>query len=1620
MSRKSSSRRGGSLFRTTNKPKPTTRRARPAARLLQVEDLECRIVPTLLGQQLFPSDYPWNQNIANAPVAANSAAIISHIGSSITVHPDWGEDSASNGASPLYGIPYNVVHGNSAQKINVIIDNYPGESDIVPVPMPANGVVIEGDLQNGPNLNGPGYNMGQRGDSHLLIWDEDNNVAYELFGVTRPADPNLFPDRNGVEHPHTDGLWHAAQESVWHMSAEDFRTLGATSADAAGLSILAGLARPDEGLGTLQGGQGAINHALRFTLPSGDVSNQYIYPASHMVSDSPGSTKLPFGARLRLMDTPAINAQIEVMGPEAQVIAAAMQQYGLVLADIGSAMYVTGTSASETANNTIGLTWNMNDVLGLAGLTAGDFEVVNLAPTVSGLSQTSGSAGTKITITGQNFSGSAGHLSVFFGTQASPSVSYVDDAHITAVVPAGTGTVDVTVQSGVNETDTISSSPSANVNAPIFGYGTSATNANDRFNFAPTLPATHLSASAPANDVAGMAFSFTVTALDMNNGTAAGYGGTVHFTSSDPMAVLPADYTFKASDLGSHTFQITPGKSGSETYTVSDTPDGLGSASAMATVAPGAASLSLSTVTAPSTIRAGQSMTVTLTARDAFGNAETSGGLTVTFALSGMAGGTFGPVMDNANGTYSAVFTAKTAGSGSIIGSFGGKPLTSMAPSVTVTADSAPVIQPIANVTLPHDQFPDTVTVNAMSPVGNTLTLSASAVGDSLLYDLESRYHFMGITVYTNSGTTAYVVKAASNNVNGNPFYLIRPSDGGLFAYAGGTYAATFANSANLVATLGSNVFTDPMLLLNAQAPIDYATLSSLEQQLSLTGVQYYTSGGITAYVLQAPSNNANGNPFYLLRSADGALFAYGGGTYAATFANPNNLIATLGMRVFNNPSLLTNSGASLSLYNQLYQLNQQYDLQEMGGTFDINMLGHGAEWFFSPVLNQFAQHWYTLTLQTVSGSQQAVLTAWQGYADSEVGAVVATLPTSVYSHPMWLSMATAVANPPSGTVSIDQAGHLALNLPSAGFVGMYNVTVTASDGLLSSSQTFSVTSTDPSPSLTVQQGANTIANGSTQTFPHLSFPQTFTVTGSSTDSADTVTVSASASNYSQLFALQQRYRFMGLQYFTNAGNAAYVLQAAGNNRNGNPIYLLRSTDGDLFAYAGGTYAATFADPNNLIATLGVNVYADPMLLTNALPALDYATLYNLEQQFHFQGLQFYSNNGVPAYVLQASSNNANGNPFYLLATNGGLYAYGGGTYAATFANPANLVATLDPQLYLTPSLLTMAQATPPLYTRLQAAEASLDLKGLTYYVSSGVPAYVLQAPVNNAFGNPFYLLSAAGGLYAYDGSGSYAHTFANGSNLLTTSDPSVYTNPSLLVNAKAPLAATGVTASVSGGMLTVNAPASFVGTFQVAVTASDGIQSTTQTFLVTSTDAPPVPNTIPTQPASRSGSPLQVTLGASNANHDPMTFTASATGYSPAYNLQQTFHFKGMGYATTMDGVTAYVMSVTGNNANGNPFYLISSNGGVYAYDGSGSYAHTFANSANLVAMLSPAVYMNPSMLLAAMAPSAVAALVNVSGNMLTVNVANVPVGTVFQVNVTARDGAESSVTSFLVTVTA
>jgi hypothetical protein len=438
------------------------RRVRTLPRLT-LDVLEDRTVPALLGQQLFPSDNPWNQIVAAAPVAPNSQAIINNIialqGDDGRLHPDFGQ--FYGGANDLYGIPFNVVHSSAMTLTSVVIDDYEDESDVQPAPIPANAV-LEGDLQNGPR-----FGVDARGDSHLLIWDADTNIAYEYYRASRPSE-------------NSDGRWHADQETVWDMKTNTFRTRGYTSADAAGLSLLAGLVRPDEGLPESEGGQGVINHAIRFTLRNNIILDQYAYPASHTAN--PGNTNAaiqpPMGARFRLKDS----FDLDSLNPQSRIIAQAMRDYGMILADNGSNFFFSGSTYSVDATNQRTLTWNDDDIQdtlhGLKSLRFSDFEVVDLTPVITGISSNEAAPGTQVTIVGQNFSGAAGHLQVWFGNTPAADVVYVDDGHVVATVPNGTGMVDIRVQSG----ESTPPDPD-NVNHTIWGYGLSAVTPTARFVF---------------------------------------------------------------------------------------------------------------------------------------------------------------------------------------------------------------------------------------------------------------------------------------------------------------------------------------------------------------------------------------------------------------------------------------------------------------------------------------------------------------------------------------------------------------------------------------------------------------------------------------------------------------------------------------------------------------------------------------------------------------------------------------------------------------------------------------------------------------------------------------------------------------------------------------------------------------------------------------------------------------------------------------------------------------------------------------------------------------------------------------------------------------------------------
>jgi len=389
------------------------RSSRP--RTLRIEPLEDRQLLTLAGNTLFPADNPWNQRVDAAPVAANSSTLVSSIGSGF-LHPDFG--TIYEGA--YIGIPYVVVSGTQP-KVNVVIDAYADESDLLPVPIPA-GAPLEGD---------PLPSEENDGDRHLIVYDRDNQILYELYNVHRPSETD-------------DGQWHADSEAVWYTNQNWFRTPGDTSADAAGLPILPGLVRPDEVLD-----QGVINHALRFTVPRS--RNAYIYPASHHAGSNNASYPR-MGERFRL------KADFDISGfsPANRVILQALKDYGMIVADNGSGWYLSGAPSPR---------WDDDELSELKDIAGSNFEAVNLTPLVNGLSQTTGSTagGTAVTITGRNYTGAAGQLQVRFGTTPASSVTIVSDSTLLVTAPPhAAGTVDVLVQTP---------------------YGTSATSAAARFTY---------------------------------------------------------------------------------------------------------------------------------------------------------------------------------------------------------------------------------------------------------------------------------------------------------------------------------------------------------------------------------------------------------------------------------------------------------------------------------------------------------------------------------------------------------------------------------------------------------------------------------------------------------------------------------------------------------------------------------------------------------------------------------------------------------------------------------------------------------------------------------------------------------------------------------------------------------------------------------------------------------------------------------------------------------------------------------------------------------------------------------------------------------------------------------
>lgn len=374
----------------------------------------------------FPANNWWNTDISQAPVDPKSASYIGFInnGGTRRLHPDFGGNASYGGAYAVYGFPYVVVDGiagagKSPPPLQAVQFGYADQSDGVDhasgtafpfYPIPAQATTTPRWVECGAPAT-----VDQRDDCdrHLLVIDRDHKYLYELWNVWYDA-------------PHSQ--WYAGSGAFFDMTRNARRPNGWTSADAAGLAIFPGLVRYDEVYNAYGTSVGQIRHAFRVTVRA---SNGFVYPASHRAGATAGA--LPMGARLRL------KASVDITGYPAPMrkIFQAMKTYGLIVADNGSDMYVSGTYDTNWDNDVLNPAFN--------GLKASDFEVIALGwrPPLSNVTvapaRVVGGNGVNATVSLLNPAPAGGAVVALAGSDA----SLVVPASVT--VPAGSKTAVIAV-----------------------------------------------------------------------------------------------------------------------------------------------------------------------------------------------------------------------------------------------------------------------------------------------------------------------------------------------------------------------------------------------------------------------------------------------------------------------------------------------------------------------------------------------------------------------------------------------------------------------------------------------------------------------------------------------------------------------------------------------------------------------------------------------------------------------------------------------------------------------------------------------------------------------------------------------------------------------------------------------------------------------------------------------------------------------------------------------------------------------------------------------------------------------------------------------------------------------
>jgi hypothetical protein len=347
----------------------------------------------------------------------------------------------------------------------------------------------------------------------------------------------------------------------------------------------------------------------------------------------------------------------------------------------------------------------------------------------------------------------------------------------------------------------------------------------------------------PSPTTAGQAHAVTVTALDSDGGVMTGYTGTVHFTSSDPQAVLPTDYTFTAADNGTRTFTVTLKTAGTQSISVTDTgPTAFNGRQGGIAVNPAVVS-TLQISGFPSPVSVGDSGYFSVTAHDAYGNLATNYTGTVQFTSSDGLATLPADFTFTAYNYGTAYFTAtlRTVGTQSLT-------VTDTAsPSVNGTQAGIRVV-PLVTVSGPsyaarNQTLTFTLGANGM-PAGTVFTYAIDWNGDGVVDQTVSGPS--GATVqhtYSDSGGY-YIGVTATVNVGAENYT----------SYAAYRYVGVLAVTATVQTDPAST--TRQMLVIDGTASSDSIVVGSGADN----GVTLSFDGTALGNILPT-----NGNPFALV-----------------------------------------------------------------------------------------------------------------------------------------------------------------------------------------------------------------------------------------------------------------------------------------------------------------------------------------------------------------------------------------------------------------------------------------------------------------------------------------------------------------------------------------------------------------------------------------------------------------------------------------------------------------------------------------------------------------------------------------------------------------------------------